>query len=187
MDFLPILLGLVSTALPLVLEVLSRRAHAKANNLVLTIEELDQATRVLREEFSRTRTPGPGGADDGSSTSTITQTPAELEALAIMRVYSKDLMAEANRIAKRASAERPSKEHVRLAADRIGLLRDRAGVVSDLALAIGAILIGAAVSYQIHLWTGGRAQDGMGLWMTVTLAVGVGLTVAAVFLKWRRS
>lgn len=104
-----------------------------------------------------------------------------------MRVYSRDLMAEANRIAKRAGADRPSKKHVRLAGDRLGVVRDRAGVVSDLALALGAILIGAAASYQINLWTGGRAQEGMGLLMTLILAGGVGLTVAAVFLKWHKA
>jgi hypothetical protein len=89
-----------------------------------------------------------------------------------MEIYGKDLLAEANRIARRASAERPSKKHVRQAADRIGVLRDRAGVASDLALAVGSILIGAAVSYQVNLWTGGKATHGAGIWMTVALAAG---------------
>jgi hypothetical protein len=56
-----------------------------------------------------------------------------------------------------------------------------------LALAVGSILVGAAVSYQVNLWTGGQAAEGVGIWMTVALAAGVGITVAAATMKWRRS
>ena len=104
-----------------------------------------------------------------------------------MDVYGKDLIAEANRIAKRAKAERPSPEHVRQAADRIGILRDRAGAASDLALAVGSIFIGGAVAFQVNLWTGGDAKDGVGLWIAIALAVGVGLVVASAAVKWRRA
>jgi hypothetical protein len=186
----PLLASIAAASLPTATSAILRRfsgGKSEISNPTLDREEVDQATRVLREEFSRTETAGSGGTGSGSPTAVSTQTPAELEALAIMRVYAKDLTTEANRIAKRASADRPSKRHVRLAADRLGLVRDQAGVVSDVSLAVGAILIGAAVSYQINLWTGGQAQDGMGLVMTLTLAVGVGLTVAAIVLKVRKS
>jgi hypothetical protein len=188
MDLAFSLLAAIAPALLIFFEEMRDRRRSPKANLTLSSEELDAATRVLREEFSQTRTGSPGGAGAGSPTSTPTQTPAELEALAIMSVYGKNLMAEANRIAKRAGAERPSKKHVRLAAERVGPVRDQPGVVPDLALAVGAILIGAAVSYQINLWTGGRSQDaGVGLLMALLLAAGVGLTVTAVFLKWRKS
>ena len=133
-----------------------RRGNAVRVDLTLDAQELDAATHILREELSQARS---GGGGAGAST-TKESTPAELEALAIMEVYGKELLAEADRIAKRASAERPSKKHVRQAADRLGVLRDRAGVSADLALAFGSILIGAAVSYQVNLWTGGRGHQG---------------------------
>ena len=66
-------------------------------------------------------------------------------------------------------------------------MRDRAGAASDLALAVGAIFIGGAVAFQVNLWTGGDAKDGVGLWIAIALAVGVGLVVASAAVKWRRA
>ena len=91
------------------------------------------------------------------------------------------------RIAKRARSERPSKQHVRMAADRIGMLRDRAGVASDAALGIGSVLMGAAASYLVTIRTGGEASGPMDLAAVVALSLGIGLSVAAVVVKWRRS
>jgi hypothetical protein len=76
---------------------------------------------------------------------------------------------------------------VRQAADRIGLLRGRAGAASELALAVGSILICGAVAFQVNLGTGGDAKDSVGLWIAIALAVGVGLVVAAAAVKWRRA
>ena len=67
------------------------------------------------------------------------------------------------------------------------MLRDRAGAATDLGLAVGSILIGAAVSHQVNLWKGGKTAQGIGIWMTLALAVGVGVVVAAATFKWRRS
>lgn len=78
-------------------------------------------------------------------------------AVSLMADYMKDLNAEANRIARRLGAETASPAHVRLAADRIGIMRDRAGIVADLCLALGSLLIGVAASYQVNLMTGGQA------------------------------
>jgi hypothetical protein len=153
-----------------------RDASDQLGLAALNDADIDEALEAFRKELK----PG-GGSAPG-----LAKTPGELEMAAIMQVYGKELVAEAKRIAKRANAERPSKEHVRQAADRIGILRDRAGVASDLALAVGSILIGAAVSFQVNLWTGGDASDGVGLWMAIALAVGVGIVVAAGAIKWRR-
>lgn len=144
-------------------------------------QDVDEALQALRDRLTE------GGSGSGTPAAPeVTPSPGELEARAILDVYAKELSAEAKRVAKRAKAERPSKEHVRQAADRIGILRDRAGVASDLALAIGSIFVGAAVSYQVNLWTGGLATNGFGWWMALALAVGVGAIVAAIAIKWRR-
>ena len=156
--------------------LLRRRTPVRAD-LTLDAEEIEALADHMRAELTHSA----GGAPPKP------RTPAEVEALAIMQVYGRELLAEAHRIAKRASSERPSADHVRQAADRIGVLRDRAGVTADLALAVGSILIGAAVSYQVNLWTGGEAADGIGIWIALTLAVGVGAVVAAAAIKWRRT
>lgn len=155
-----------------------------AKDLNLDPEALESVADALRQEMG-TR-PGPTTPTEPAKTGT-SDTPAEMEALAIMELYGRDLIAEARRIARRAGAERPSKGHVRLAADRIGVLRDRAGVSADVALVVGSVLVGAAFSYQVNIWTGGSAQEGTGIWFTITLAVGVGVIVAAAAVKWRRS
>ena len=143
--------------------------------------EVDEALLALRDQLTE------GGTGGGTASKPApAPSPGELEARAILDVYAKELSAEAKRVAKRAKAERPSKDHVRQAADRIGILRDRAGVASDFTLAFGSILIGAAVSFQVNLWTGGHAADGVGLWMAIALAVGAGIVVAAGVIKWRR-
>lgn len=159
-----------------------RRDSDDAEVATIDDREVDEALLALRDRLTNG---GSGGG--GSPTSELSPSPGELEAQAILEVYAKELSAEARRIAKRAKAERPSTDHVREAADRIGILRDRAGVASDLALAVGSILIGAAVSFQVNLWTGGHAADGVGLWMAIALAVGAGIVVAAGAIKWRRA
>lgn len=143
-------------------------------------DEVDEALVALRNRLD-----GGGGAST-TAKPPPNPTPGELEARAIMAVFSEELTDEARRVAKRAKAERPSAEHVRVAADRIGVLRDRAGAASDLALALGSILVGAAVSYQVNLLTGGEGSSGAGLWAAIALAVGVGIVVAAGAVKWRR-
>ncbi|GAA3164066.1 hypothetical protein GCM10010531_15300 [Blastococcus jejuensis] len=104
-----------------------------------------------------------------------------------MDVYGKDLIAEANRIAKRAKAERPSPEHVRQAADRIGILRDRAGAASDLAQAVGSIFIGGAVAFQVNLWTGGDAKGRRRTLNRDRPSRRRRLVVASAAVKWRRA
>lgn len=76
--------------------------------------DVDEALVALREELRS------GGSATGgpSGEASPAPSPGELEAQAIMRVYAKELTTEAKRIAKRAKAERPSKDHVRQAADR---------------------------------------------------------------------
>lgn len=142
----------------------------------LQLDDLDKAVaerikQIYEEDGARTPAP----------------TPGEVEAQAIMDTYSRELVAEARRIAKRANAERPSKKHMRLAADRIGILRDRAGVLSDLSLSIGSILIGGAVSFQVNLGTGGEPNEALVPWIIGGLATGVGFVVSAATTKWRRA
>ena len=148
---------------------------------VIDDNDVDEALVALRERLVG----GPAG-DGAPRRASSALSPGELEAQAILSVYARELSVEAQRVAKRAKSERPSKDHVRQAADRIGILRDRAGVATDFALALGSILVGAAVSFQVNLWTGGQPADGIGPWMAITLAVGVGIVVAAGVIKWRR-
>lgn len=164
------------------IQAAGRSGRALANKAIDN-RELDFATRTLREEFLASTS----GAGTAGGATAEPPTAAELEVMAIMKVYGKDLFAEANRIARRANADAPSKKHVRQAADRIGVLRERSGVASDLFLAVGSILVGAAVSYQINLWTGGTASSGVALAMIVCFAIGVGFVVGAGTVKWRRS
>lgn len=113
--------------------------------------------------------------------------PAEVEAQAILTAYSKDLGSEAKRIANRVNAERPSKKHVRQAAERIGILRDRSGVISDTCLTLGSVLGGAGISFYVNIATGGAANPALEPWATGCLVVGTGFAVGAVVIKWRRS
>lgn len=172
-----------STAVMGLVRAFIRRDTGDSAHASIDDHEVDEVLAALRNKLTEA-----GGAGGGSDQRPATApTPGELEARVIMDLYGKDLIAEAKRIAKRANAERPSKGHVRQAADRIGILRDRAGVASDLALALGSILIGGAVAFQVNLWTGGEANDGIGLWVAVGLATGVGIVVAAGTIKWRRT
>lgn len=150
-----------------------RRPPPKSALAAIDDQDVDEAIQEIRES-ERTQ-----GSDYAPS-------PGDLEARAIVSVYGKELIAEAQRIAKRANAERPSDKHVRQAADRIGILRDRAGAAADLALAVGSILVGGAIAFQVNLWTGGSAKDGVGLWVVLAFAIGVGLASAAGVIKWRR-
>lgn len=145
--------------------------------------DLHETLIALRDRLDQG---GEVGGTPEESTSKPDPTPGELEARAIMTVFSQELTEEARRVAKRAKAERPSPEHVRVAADRIGVLRDRAGAASDFALAVGSIFVGGAVAFQVNLMTGGEATDGTGLWAAIALAVGVGIVVAAGVIKWRK-
>lgn len=186
LDLLTVLIASAGSAIAAsgALRTFIRARSADNAESTLNDREVAEALQGLRARLTPPHQAATGESDADERT---TATPAELEAMAIMEVYGKELIAEAKRIAKRASAERPSKSHVRQAADRIGILRDRAGVASDVALGLGSILIGGAVSYQVNLVTGGEAAQGSGVWIAMTLAVGVGVVVAAVTIKWRRS
>jgi len=113
--------------------------------------------------------------------------PGERAAKVILNAYSKDLASEAERIAKRVNAERPSENHVRLAAERIGVLRDRSGAISDCFLSIGSILAGAGVSFYVNILTGGAAGAGASVWAVGCLVAGVGCAVGGAVVKIRRS
>lgn len=112
-------------------------------------------------------------------------TAAQAEAIAIMKVYMRDLLAEAARIAKRVGAEQPSKDHVKNAADRIGVLRNRVGVIADIVFGLGSILLGVGISFQINLSTGGDAADGSGVWIAAATVLGGVLIGSAAVAKWR--
>ena len=185
LDLVAAIVGVLASAVGTsgVLREFIQRARP-AKDLNLDPRALQSVADTLRQEMGSKTGPTPP-TEPGKAPSS--DSPAEIEALAIMELYGRELIAEARRIAWRAGAERPSKKHVRQAADRIGVLRDRAGVSADVALAIGSLLVGAAVSYQVNLWTGGTAQSGTGIWFTITLAVGVGVIVAAAAIKWRRT
>jgi hypothetical protein len=103
------------------------RAKPKGVNLVLGPVEIEWASDVVREELQQAELIAANAAGSTPAPPETPATPAEIEALAIIEIYREELLAEAGRIAKRANAERPSKAHVRQAADRIGILRDRAG------------------------------------------------------------
>lgn len=113
--------------------------------------------------------------------------PGEQEAKVILNAYSKELALEAERIAKRVNAERPSKNHVRLAAERIGVLRDRSGAISDCFLSIGSILAGAGLSFFVNILTGGAAGAGASVWAVACAVVGTGCAVGGAVVKIRQS
>lgn len=107
----------------------------------------------------------------------------ELAVQTIMKAYVKDLTAEASRIARRFGSDSPSPVHVGEAASRIGILRSRTSAWTDIVLGLGSLLIGAALAYQINLWTGGAPAKDSGLVMAAVFGVGMGLFVAAATLK----
>lgn len=152
------------------------RYRSRPNRAVaIDRDELDAAFEEALKELS------------GSETASRPSPRGKAEALAIMHVYIRDLLEEATRIAKRTGAEVPSDKHVRVAADRIGILRSRAGFVSDVSLGFGSVLLGGAFAFQVNLWTGGQAAEGSSIYAVGGLAVGIGLFVAAAMAKWRQS
>ena len=161
----------------------ARKGKPRSPDLTLDPSELEAVAQSLKTDLVERWAKTLGGTVPDPAP----PPPAVIETLSIMKVYGKDLLEEADRIASRAGAERPSKTHVRQAADRIGVLRDRAGAATDLVLAVGSILVGAAASYQVNLWTGGVAAEGAGVWFAVAFAVGGGAIGAAGTLKWRRA
>ncbi|HET9654580.1 MAG TPA: hypothetical protein VFP72_04450 [Kineosporiaceae bacterium] len=110
---------------------------------------------------------------------------ARAEAQGILRQYAIDLDQEACRIAKRAGADQPSAAHVRIAADRVGILRKRSGAVADIGLAAGSLLAGSAISYWVNLQTGGTAKPGSETYAVIVLSLGVALLTGAGTAKWK--
>lgn len=104
----------------------------------------------------------------------------------ILRDYATDLRKEASRIAKRAGAEHPSAAHARLAADRLGILRERASILADIGLGIGGLLLGAAISYGINLWTGGTAEPGTAPMVMIVGTFGAVIFAISATVKWVR-
>lgn len=56
--------------------------------------------------------------------------------------------------------------------------------MADILLAVGGIGIGAAISYQVNILTGGTPAQDSGVWAAVALGVGVGLFVGGATAKW---
>lgn len=108
------------------------------------------------------------------------------EAMAILEQFGRDLTTESSRLARRYKAEHPSAAHVREAASNIGLLRSRSGVLADVSLGVGGILLGAAAAYQVNLLTGGIAAEGSGVWAAIALGTGVALFVGGTLTKWHK-
>lgn len=94
-------------------------------------------------------------------------------------------MAEAKRVAKGHHAIEPSPKHVRQAAVRLGLSDPRGWLVAlaDSALAVGTILIGIGVGYEVNLATGGTADDGTGRQVMIATMVGIAMSVLAASYK----
>lgn len=113
--------------------------------------------------------------------------PGERETKAILDAYSKELNSEAQRIAKRVNAERPSKKHVRLAAERIGILRDRSGAISSICLSLGSILAGGGISFYVNIVTGGVPATGAAPWAIGSLVAGTGFAVGGIVVKLRHA
>lgn len=173
-DFLALFLttASVSALANVLLTVLFRRGVEPSEAQIKAVES--QILPALEEALTKAPEPDPTRRPTKAGEGT---------AEAIMGAYVRDLMAEASRIARRVGAESPSPKHVELAASRIGILRARASVWTDVLLAFGTLLIGSAASYQINLATGGEAAPHWGVPMALTLAVGVGLSVTGVTLK----
>lgn len=101
----------------------------------------------------------------------------------ILAVNTSDLLSEASRVARRHNADAPSKEHVRDAAAHLGLLRSTTAAWSDGALALGSLLAGGGVAYQVNVWTGGVASPQAAVPVAVAFAAGVGLMCVAIVVK----
>jgi len=171
-------LSLGTSLIPgLVQRLVRKNVHAEPALLPDPVEVEVAYNEALDDLPTHSTGPGEPPAEPTSS--------GKAEVLAILRVYMRDLVAEANQVARRAGSEQPSKKHVRMAADRIGILRSRAGAVADLALALGAVLVGVGVSYEVNLWTGGVPGQHTGLYAAIAFGAGVGLSVGAGVVKWR--
>lgn len=168
-----------------VTSLFARRARESSGpRIEVTKRELEAALDEAVTHVEAPATPTP------ASEPVIADQPAtsagKREALALVEVYMRDLLAEASRIAKRLGAESASAVHVREAAARIGILRSRTGVAADIILAIGSLLIGVAISYYVNLWTGGRPVAGTAVYALVSLASGVALFTWAATSKWNQ-
>lgn len=106
------------------------------------------------------------------------------EVLKILARYAADLRSEASRIAKRVHAERPSPEHVRLAASHLGSIRHSASALADIGLSFGALLTGGAAAFVINLATGGHAIGNSGVWAIGFGAAGIVLFTISATTKW---
>jgi hypothetical protein len=175
----PLVTALVATlsggAITAISGMLARRsARPSEADIAITQDELSEALEAATE-------PEPIVEPSALPTSS-----GKDEALVLVSVYMRDVVTEAGRIAKRLGAERASDVHIRQAAARIGIMRSRAGAVADISLALGSLLVGGAVSYQVNLWTGGEPASGAGLYAICAFGLGVGTLVAGGMAKWLR-
>lgn len=143
--------------------------------------EVAQAQSLANEAWQRTRGVEPS---HGAPQSTPRPQGADAEAARILTAYAEDLRSEAARIARRAGADVASGTHVRLAADRLGILRQRSSAVADIGLGVGGILLGGAISYVINLLTGGDENAEAEPWVLLVGAVGLAVFVVAATVKW---
>ena len=171
----PLLASLLGGAIPAISALLARRsAQPSEAELAVTQGELELALAAAMEGRPTVEPESPPTSKGKD------------EALLLMSTYMRDLTTEAGRIAKRFGAEGASDVHVREAAARIGILRSRAGVIADLSLALGSLLLGVALSYQVNVWTGGTPSERAGVYAALSLSLGVGLFVWAATMKLRQ-
>lgn len=164
--------GLSTVGLEWVSRLIRPRTHVKVQLVTSQdLEELENA--ILERRTVQEPDPAPSPA-------------AIAEAMAILEQFGRELTMESSRLARRYKAEHPSADHVREAASNIGLLRSRAGVLADVSLGVGGILLGAAAAYQVNLLTGGIAAEGSGTWAAIALGTGVALFVGGALTKWHK-
>lgn len=104
----------------------------------------------------------------------------------ILEGYSRDLEVQAGNVARVAGATRASAKHVMMAADQLLLSRMRSAAAADVGLALGALLLGAAISYAVNLLTGGTARQGSEWWAIGLGAMGLCLFAITATMKLSR-
>lgn len=155
-----------------------QKAESQATtSWTVTAEELRAGNPESPPSPWRPNLPAPSSPSSG----------ADVRALEVLSAYARDLREEAGRIAKRIGADSPSAAHVTLAADRIGILRQRGNALADIGLALGGVLLGAAGSYFINGLTGGTLRDGTNLWMGAVGAAGITVMSIAGTYKYMKS
>lgn len=148
--------------------------------------EVSQAEALASQEWRRTDgiLPADGVHESRVDPAQDGGRSGDVQAARILAAYAEDLRGEARRIAKRTGADEPSATHVRLAADRLGILRQRSSALVDIGLGLGGLLIGAASSYMVNIVTGGQENPSAEPWVILIGAGGLVLFVAAATIKW---